>query len=680
MPEDASKRSLSFALAALLAFAAAAGAGAQAPVAGRYGPWGIELGARDLSIKPGDDFFRHASNRWFQANPIPADRTNWSVASMLNEEVEAQLRAILEESAGSSDAAARQVAEFYSSFMDETAIQSAGLAPARPYLDRIAAIDSRDDLIDAFAAQGIPSPVAIFIIPDPANPTRYIAGVGQGGLGLPNRDYYLREGAEYDRYRASYRDYVERILELAGAPDPAATADSIIALERRIAEVHWTPERSRDVRQALNPMDRRSLDRLAPQFDWPRLLGGLGLQDLPTIVVGQTTAISATGQLLETVPLETWKAWLTFQFLNAYAPYLPNAFEEANFNLHSRTLNGVERQRERWKRGIGLVNGFMGEGLGRLYVQRHFTAESRRQVAEIIDYLRAAFGDRLRRLDWMDQPTRREALAKLASFEARIGHPDRFIDYSALRIDRSDLLGNVIRAQEFQWNLQLSRLPNPVDRSLWVMNPQAINAYYAPFTNQITFPAAVLQPPFFNPRADPAVNFGSIGATIGHEMGHGFDDNGRRFDSAGRLRDWWTEAASTAFSERAARLGEQYSQYEPVPGVRVNGQLTMGENIGDLGGLEMAYAAYRRYVADHGEQPVLDGLTGDQRFFLAFAQSWRNNMREGALRQLVLTNPHSPPEFRVNGVVRNVDAWYRAFNVQPGDRLYLPPEQRVRIW
>jgi endothelin-converting enzyme/putative endopeptidase len=644
----------------------------------RYGDFGLDLTARDPSVRAGDDFFRYANNSWFQRTPIPADRTSYSLWTVLDEDIERQLRAIVQDPG--ADPAAQQVRDFYASWMDEAGIEQRGLAPARPYLDRIAGVRSRADLLRLFATPGYPAPVGIGIIPDPADPTRYTAFASQAGLGMPNRDYYLREGADYDRYRAAYRTYVVTLQRLAGVADPEARADAIIALERRIAEAHWAPERRRDIRQIYNPMTRAQLNSLAPQFGWTESLQQLGLGDVPTVVAAETTAIAAIGAMLDDVPLDTWKAWLTFHFLDTNAQYLPRAFDEANFNFYSRALRGVETQRDRWKRGLALLNGSMGEAVGRIYIARHFPDESRRQMNELIGNLRAALQERLEHLDWMDDATRQQALAKLAAFEPRIGGPERFIDYSAIRIDRGDVLGNVLRAGAFDWNLQVSRLPHPVDRGLWGMNPQTINASYNPLMNQITFPAGILQPPFFDPHADPAVNYGAIGAVIGHEIGHGFDDQGRQFDPQGRLRDWWTPGSAERFQERAARLGAQYDSYVPLPGLTVNGQLTMGENIGDLGGVEMAYAAYRRHVAQHGEPPVINGLTGDQRFFLAWAQVWRTQYREGALRERVLTDPHSPSEFRVNGVVRNVDAWYRAFNVQPGDRLYLPPDQRVKIW
>jgi len=665
--------------APLLAQPAGGNAAPRPPAASRYAPWGVDLAARDLSIKPGDDFWRYANNSWFQANPIPADRAAWGVGTVLSEDVEAQLRDIVETANRGTDPISRQVAAMYASWMDEAGIEARGAAVLRPYLDEIAAAQTRDDLIRLFARPGFPSPVGVGITPNPADPTHYVVGTGQGGLGMPNRDYYLREGAQFDAYRAAYRNYVITMQRLAGIPDAEAKADRIIALERRIAEAHWAPERTRDVTQSINPMTPAQLAELAPQWNWPLALQQLRLDNVQTIIVRQPSAIQAEGRLFEEVPLETWKDWLAFHFIRASAEALPRAFDEANFEFYSHVLRGQERQRDRWKRGLGVLNLTLGEAVGKIYVERHFPDTSRRQMTELVGDLRGALGERLRANAWMDEATRQAALAKLDAFDPRIGNPVRYIDYSSLRVDPNDLLGNMLRAAEFQWNLQLSRYPNPVDRSLWAMTPQTINAYYSPLTNQITFPAAILQPPFFNPSADAAVNYGAIGAVIGHEIGHGFDDQGRRFAPDGRLRDWWTPQSAERFTAQTTRLKAQYDAFE-VAGQHVNGQLTMGENIGDLGGLEMAYAAYQRYQARHGRARTIGGLTGDQRFFLAFAQAWRNNVRENALRQQVLTDPHSPPEFRVNGVVRNVDAWYRAFNVQPGDRLYLPPDQRVHIW
>ena len=663
----------------LLAQGTGGSAATRPPAASRFAPWGVDLSARDPAIKPGDDFWRYANNRWFQANPIPDDRQSYGVATVLSEDVEAQLRTIVEEAGRASDPASRQVAAMYASWMDETGIEARGAAALRPWLDRINAARSRDYLIRLFASPGFPSPVGVGITPDTRDPTRYVAGAAQSGLGMPNRNYYLNEGETFDRYRAAYRTYVTTLLRLAGIADPEARADRIIALERRIAEAHWAPERTRDLSQSLNPMTAAQLQELAPQFNWPLFLREQGLANAQTIIVRQTSAIQAEGRLFAEVDLQTWKDWLTARFISQNAQFLPRAFDEANFQFYGRTLAGTERQRDRWKRGLGVLNGTLGEAVGEIYVRRHFPDSSRRQMTELISDLRGALEARLRANSWMDEATRTQALAKLAAFDPRIGNPVRFIDYRSMRIEPNDLLGNALRAAQFQRNLALSRFPNPVDRSLWVMTPQTINAYYSPQTNQITFPAAILQPPYFNPSADPAVNYGAIGAIIGHEIGHGFDDQGRRFDAEGRFRDWWTPQSAERFTGLTRRLGAQYSAYQSA-GQNLNGALTMGENIGDLGGIEMAYAAYQRYQARHGPAPVINGLTGDQRFFLAFAQAWRSHARDGALRQQVLTDPHSPPEWRVNGVLRNVDAWYRAFNIQPGDRLYLPPEQRVHIW
>jgi putative endopeptidase len=656
---------------------------AAAAAKARYGAWGVDLSARDTSVKPGDDFWRYVNGGWDKVTEIPADRTSAGAAVLLVEEAERQVRTIVEDLArdpARSGQIGRQVGDFYASWMDEAGIEARGTAPLRPYLARIDAIRNRADLLKVFAAPGYTSPVGLQILPDPANPTRYIAATGQAGLGLPNRDFYLLQGEKYDAIRAAYRAHVVKLHQLAGIADAEARADRIIALETALAKVHWEPARQRDIKQIYNPMNRAQLMELAPQFDWPAFLEAGGLGSVDTVIAAEKSAITETGKMLDTVPLSTWKDYVAYHFIRSNAQFLPKAFDQANFDFYSKTLRGVPQQRERWKRGIQLINGSLGEAVGRVYVERHYPAESNRQMSELIANLRAGLEARLAASTWMDAETKAQAREKLAAFDPRIGHPTKWIDYSSLKVDRNDLLGNALRAGEFGWNLQLSRLGKPVDRALWDMNPQEVNAYYNPLMNQITFPAAILQPPYFDPNADPAVNYGSIGAIIGHEIGHGFDDQGRQFDATGRIRDWWTAASGAEFNKRAEKFGKQYDQYEPIPGTKINGKLTMGENIGDLGGLEMAYAAYRLHVAKHGEPPVIDGLTGDQRFFLAFGQSWRSKLREDALRERLLTDPHSPPEYRVNGVVRNVDAWYKAFNVKPGDKLYLPPEERVSIW
>ncbi len=648
-----------------------------------FAPWGVDLTAMDAAVKPGDDFFAYVNGSWAKRTEIAPDRTFVGIDSVLNDQIDKDVRAIVEDMAknsASSGAFGQQVGDFYASWMDESGVAAKGGAPLKPYLDRIAAVKDKGDLIDLFATVGYQSPVGVAIFPDLADPTQYGVYAGQAGLGLPNRDYYLLEGAKYDAYRAAYRAYVAKIQELAGIADAAAKAERIFQLETAIAKVHWKPEDSRDISKIYNPMDLAKLNGFAPQFQWNRALAKSGLGDVKTVVVTETTAVQEIGKLIDGVPLETWKDYLAYHFASSYAPYLTKDFDQARFDFYSKTLRDVPNQRDRWKRGVDLVNGALGEAVGQIYVQRHYPPESSRQMAELIGNFRAALQEKIETSSWMDEPTKKEALAKLETFDPRTGHPVKYIDYSTLKVDRSDLLGNVMRSGQFDWDLQLTRMKKPVDRTLWGMTPQTNNAYYDPTQNQITFPAAILQPPYFDPDADPAANYGSIGATIGHEIGHGFDDQGRKFDASGKLRDWWTAASAKQYDAHAAELVKQYDAYEPIPGVHIKGQLTLGENLGDLGGLEVAYSAYRRYVATHGEPPVVSGLTGDQRFFIAYGYSWQRKQREGALRAQLLTDEHSPASYRVNGVVRNMDEWYKAFDVKPGDKMYLPPEKRVKVW
>jgi putative endopeptidase len=655
----------------------------QAPVKPVYGDWGYDASAMDRSVKPGDDFFAFVNGTWFSKAEIAPDRTFVGIDSVLNDQIEKDVRAIVEDMAKDPSANGRlgqQIGDLYASWMDEGAIEQLGTEPLKPYLARVAAAKTRDDLVDLFTEPGFDSPVGVAIFPDLKNPTRYAVYAGQSGLGMPNRDYYLLKGDKYDTYRKAYRDYLVKLQTLAGIADPEARADRIIALETQIAKIHWTPEQQRDAVKSYNPMTRAQLRAVAPQLDWDRALTKLRLAKVSKVIVGEKSAVQAEARLFASTPLQTWKDWTAVHFISENAQYLPRAFDDAKFDFYSKTLRDVPSQRARWKRGVDLVDGALGEGVGQIYVQRHYQPESDRQMHELIDNILAALKDKIQNAAWMDSPTRARALQKLATFDPRIGHPVKYIDYSSLVVKRDDLLGNALRSSDFDWKLMLSRFPKAVDRTLWDMLPQTNNAYYDPTQNQITFPAAILQPPYFDPKADPASNYGSIGATIGHEIGHGFDDQGRKFDEHGRLTDWWTPATAKLYTQHADKLVAQYSGYEPIPGVHIKGQLTLGENLGDLGGLEVAYSAYRKYVAQHGEPPLIDGLTGDQRFFIAYGYSWETKQREGALRAQLLTNEHSPAKYRVNGVVRNVDAWYKAFNVQPGDKMYLPPEARVHVW
>jgi endothelin-converting enzyme/putative endopeptidase len=646
-----------------------------------YGPWGVDESGMDRSVRPGDDFFAYVNGAWDRRTTIDAQRSSAGIDVDLVEAADRDVRAIALGLAAKADAtsAERKIADLYGAWMDEAAIEARGTAPLAPYLAQIEAVKTTGELTRLFAEIGFESPVDIDIQPDLDDPTRYVVALDQAGLSMP-REYYLNAGAPYDAYRKAYLAHVATMLRLAGIREPQAKAQAIVDLETRLAKAHWAPERARDVEQTNNPMDMAKLETLAPGFNWPGMFAVLGLGVPAKILVSEPSEVSDANAELTATPLGVWKAWLAFHFIDAHASALPKAFDEASFDFYGRTLRGTPAQRDRWKRGVALLDGVLGEEVGRVYVAQHFGPEAERQADELVDDLRAAYAERFARAAWMDEATRKAALAKLAAFEPRLGHPAKYIDYASLKIDRRDLFGDEMRAARFEWRLQLSRYPKPVDRGLWDMTPQEVNAYYNPLTNQITFPAAILQAPYFDPAADPAVNYGGEGATIGHEMGHGFDDQGRHFGPTGRLTDWWTPDTAKAFEARAAVLAAQFDTYEAFPGAHVNGALTLGENIGDLAGLEAAYGAWRRYVARHGEPPVVDGFTGDQRFFIGYAQSWRSKSREAALREQLASDPHSPEPLRVNGIVRNVDAWYAAFEIQPGDKLYLPPDQRAHIW
>ena len=671
-----------FLLAATTALFLATSVQAAPAVKPALGTWGYDMTALDSSVKPGDDFWAFVNGSWDKRTPIAADRSSAGPFVTLSDKSEIDVRAIVDglSKGGDSGKLGQQVGDYYASWMDEAAINRLGAAPLKPYLANIAAVSNRAQLESLFVTPGYASPVDLDIQADLKDPTKYTVYTGQARLGMPSREYYLSTDAKMVQHRAAYRNYLLTIQKLAGLSGGAASVDRAIALETELSKAQWTSAERRDIDKIYNPKSRAELSALAPQFGWNGMLAKAGLTTAPMIVALETTAISGAGKVLAATPLSTWKEWMALRFAADHASYLSKPFDDASFAFNSKELSGVQTQRDRWKRGVRLVNGAMGEAVGEIYVKDHYPAESERQMTELIGNLRDSYHDKIMAASWMDEPTRKEALAKLAAFEPRIGHPTKYIDYSTLEVTRGDVLGNALRAQDFGWKLKLKRFPDPVDRSLWGMTPQTINAYYDPTTNQVTFPAAILQAPFFDPAADPALNYGAIGGVIGHEMGHGFDDQGSKFDGQGRLRNWWTPSATKAYSAHTAMLVQQYNGFSPYPGVNVNGQLTLGENLGDLGGIEAAYGAYRRYVAKHGELPVIDGMTGDQRFFIGWAQAWQGKDREDAERQQILTDPHSPDMYRTNGIVRNVDAWYTAFNVKPGDKLYLPPEQRVHIW
>ena len=658
---------------------ASPGVSAQGP---RYGTWGVETKDMDPGVKPGDDFFEYAEGTWLKQHAIPADKTGAGYNYELPDEIEQQVRKMVEDVTAKADSPiAQKIGDAYAAWMDEAGIEQRGLAPVKPYLARIDAVKTRAELVKLMAEPSYAAPIYLGISTDQDDPTRYTAAAGQARLGLPTRDYYLLKGDKYESIRKAYRQYITDLGKLAGLPDAEGRADRILALETRIAKDQWTPERRRDPVATHNPMTRAQLMKLAPQFNWSETLASMGLASAKKVDVAEPSAVVAAGKRIADVPLSTWKEYLTYRFISDHANDLPKAFDDARFGFYGRTLNDVPEQRARWKRGMSMLDDSLGEAVGQLYVAQHWPDATAQQAQELVDDMRAAYKEKIANAAWMDEATRKKALEKLGTFDPRIGHPIKWIDYSSLKISRNDPLANAIATEHFQWELQLKRFPHPVDRTLWEMTPQTVNAYYDPTMNQITVPAAILQPPFFDANADPAVNYAETGATtIGHEMGHGFDDQGRQYDAKGRLRDWWSPATATKYKAKADRLAAQFDQYEPIPGVHIKGKLTLGENLADLGGLETAYAAYRRYVARHGEPPVIGGFTGDQRFFIAYAQAWQGKRREGATRQQLLSDPHSPEKYRVDGIVRNFDPWYKAFDVKPGDKLYLPPEQRVHVW
>jgi endothelin-converting enzyme/putative endopeptidase len=666
----------------LLLAGAMAGAVPALGAAPRYAPWGLELQDMDRSVKPGDGFFQYAEGTWLKNHPIPADKTAAGYNYDLPDEIELQVRKMVENAAAHpTSPTAQKIGDAYAAWMDQSGIDARGLAPLRPYLAKIDAVSNRRQLVRLMAQPSYAAPISVGIGTDQDNTNRYEVRISQAQLGLPTRDYYLLKGDKYESIRTAYRQYVVETGKLAGLSDPAGRADRILALETRISQDQWAPERRRDPVATHNVMTIAQLQKLVPQVDWRDALRAAGLGAAKKVDVAEKSAVAAAGRRLADVPLSTWKEYLAFRFISDHSDVLPRAFDDAHFNFYGKTLSSVPEQRARWKRGIQMLDDSLGEAVGQLYVAEHWPAETAREAQELVDDMRAAYAEKISNASWMDEATRKAALAKLAAFDPRIGHPVKWIDYSKLNIRRYDALANEVASENFQWQYQLDHFPKPVDRTLWEMTPQTVNAYYDPTLNQITVPAAILQPPFFDANADAAVNYAETGATtLGHEMGHGFDDEGRQFDPQGRLRDWWTPATAAKYKVKADRLAKQFDQYEPLPGVHIKGKLTLGENLADLGGLETAYAAYRRYVARHGEPPVLDGFTGDQRFFIAYAQAWQGKRREGSLRQQLLSNPHSPEQYSVDGIVRNFDPWYKAFNVQPGDKLYLPPEERVHVW
>ncbi|HEX8388902.1 MAG TPA: M13-type metalloendopeptidase [Sphingomonas sp.] len=650
----------------------------------KLGTFGVDLTGMDTTVQPGDDFYRYVNGKWQERTEIPSDRPSWGGFGILRDLSDQRTRALIEEMARAKPAAGtvgEKVGVSYASFMDEAAIEAKGASPLKPYLDEVAAIKTPADVARAFARgtmRGIDMPLGVGVQQDLRDNSVYAVYAGQGGLGMPDRDYYLGDNPKFADARTKYVAHVAKMMTLAGLPDAQGAAQRVFELEKKIAGVHWERAQLRQVDKLYNPVATAELATRMPGFDWATMLQEQRLAGQPRVIVTTPSALEGTAKIVGETPLPVLKEYIAYHTISHAAPYLSKAFVEENFAFYGTTLSGTPQLKDRWKRGVDFVNRSLGEGVGELYVQRYFPPESKAKADELVRNLIRAFDARLQNLEWMAPETKAKARAKLAAFTPKIGYPDKWRDYSALRIVPGDVLGNAERANEFEYNRQLAKIGKPVDRGEWFMTPQTVNAYANPLLNEIVFPAAILQPPFFDPNADPAVNYGGIGAVIGHEISHHFDDQGRKFDPQGNLVEWWTPQDAERFKKYTDQVVAQYAAYEPIPGGKVNGELTLGENIADLAGLTVAYDAYK--LSLNGKPaPVLNGFTGDQRLFLGFGQVWQYKAREAAIRQQLTTDPHTPGNFRAY-VVRNLDPWYAAFKVKPGQKFYLTPEQRVKVW
>jgi putative endopeptidase len=638
-----------------------------------FGKWGVDLDARDLSVKAGDDFQRYTSGKWLDSHPIPADQAEIGTFFDTYNSNQDRLKAIVVSAPKDS-----QLGALYASYLDEARLEQLDDAPLKADLARVDAIQDKAGLTRFMGASAADFGGSLFgtgIGPDAVNPNLNTLYLGSGGLGLPDRDYYLDD--KYKKERDAYRAYIERALNLAGTADAAAQADAILAFETEVAKVTWPIADLRDIDKNNNPMTMAQLAAYAPGIDWPTFFDAAGIHT-DKLIVGDNSAVKAKAALFAKTPLETLKAWERFNVTHQASNYLSKRFVDNRFEL-TKVLSGVSQLRPRWRRGIDQVDGRLGELLGKTYVDRYFSPQSKRMMEDLVGNLKKAAALHIQRNSWMSDATKQAALVKLSKMEVMVGYPETFRDYSKLVVKPDDLYGNVKRSNAFEWQYQLSQLGQPVDRKKWALSPATVNAYNGGQENKIVFPAGILQAPFFDASADAAVNYGAIGSGIGHEIMHGFDDQGRKIDSTGAIRDWWTPEDAARFKALTTELGKQYAAYEAAPGVFINPDLTMGENIGDMSGLEVAYDAYQMSL-NGKPAPVIDGLTGDQRFFLAFAQVWRANMRPDAIKAQVASNPHAPDRFRVIGAVRNLDAWYKAFNVGPESKFYIPPEKRVRLW
>jgi putative endopeptidase len=651
------------------------------------GTWGFDTKGMDRQVSPGNSFYHFANGTWLKTTELPPDRSNYGMFTGLSDRSETRTRLILESASGAPGSEEQKIGDYYRSFMDEAAIEGNGFTPIQPKLDEIAAIKNARGVVAAFAASARAlrnSPINTTVQQDDRDPENTIANLRQAGLGLPDRDMYDAKAVQFGPLRDGYRKYIAAMFGLIGAPDADRRAAAVYALEEKIAAVHWTRVQNRDPQKTYNKLTIAQLRRKAPGIDWKLWLEGVGLAGQAAVNVNQPSAIAGIARLVRRQPVAVWKDYLTLRLLTDIAPLLSKEFVDVHFEMYGKTLSGTPQIRDRWKRAVDLVTTGIGEAVGRIYVAKYFTPETKAQADALVQNLLVSMGQRLDGLTWMGAETRARAKEKLATYNPKIGYPKKWRDYSALTIAAGDPVGNQERAARFEYDRLLAKLGKPIDRDEWGMLPMTVNAYYNPGLNEIVFPAAILQPPFFDPDADDAVNYGGIGAVIGHEISHGFDDQGSQYDARGALRNWWTEEDARKFKAATSQLVAQYGAYCPFAGAGdkpaqcVKGDFTLGENIADLAGLTVAYYAYKLSLGGK-PAPVIDGLTGDQRFFLGWAQIWRRLYRDQELANRLVTDPHSPSEFRA-AVVRNLDAWYDAYAPSPGDKLYLEPDRRVKIW
>ena len=649
----------------------------------KLGTFGIALDAIDESVQPGENFYEYVNGNWLKATEIPSDRSRYGSFSVLADQAEKRVRDIIESAANSDNPSAdeKRIGDFYNAYLNTDRIEELGLAPIQADLDRIRSAKTKADILELMTdtGLGLAAPVSPYVYIDAKQNDEYIVYLTQSGLSLPNRDYYFDESEKGQNILSAYKDFAAKMLEEAGVESSKSRAKMIMDFETALAEGHWTRVKQRNRDLTYNKLRISELNKAAPGINWKAMMAKLGLGDQNTVIVREKSAIVNAAKVFGDTPVGVLQDYLTVSLMSANSAYLPKRIDDASFEFYGKTLRGQEEQRPRWKRAVGAVNGTLGEVVGKVYVEKHFPPESKAQMNALVENVRASFKDGIDGLDWMADETKEQAQYKLKKFNPKIGYPDKWETYEGLTVDADDLIGTIKSARKWSWEDSISQLGQPIDRDEWGMTPQTVNAYYNSILNEIVFPAAILDAPFFDPNADPAVNYGGIGAVIGHEMGHGFDDQGRKSDGDGIQRDWWTAEDAKLYEARAKALADQYSEFEPLPGENLDGNLGLGENIGDLTGVTMAYEAYKRSLGGE-EAPIIDGYTGDQRFFMAWAQVWAIKWRDEALSAQIKNGPHSPGEFRANGIVRNLQPWYDAFDIKPGDAMYIPPEKRVKIW